>query len=45
VLLEGASVWQTADNGQLHILSHEPGSWWRRLNAWFSTRVGLEKML
>jgi len=29
----------------LHTLTREPGSWWRRLNAWFSKTVGLEKML
>ncbi|WP_372242045.1 phospholipase D family protein [Pseudomonas sp. Fl4BN1] len=38
-------VWVTEDHGQLHTLSHEPGSWWRRVNAWLSTRIGLERLL
>lgn len=42
---QGKIVWVTEDNGRLHTLSHEPGNWWRRLNAWFSKSVGLEKML
>ena len=42
---QGKIVWVTEDNGRLHALSHEPGNWWRRLNAWFSKSVGLEKML
>ena len=45
VLEDGNIVWQTEDNGQLHTLKREPGNWWRQLNAWFSKRVGLEKML
>ena len=45
VLENGNIVWQTEDNGQLHTLKREPGNWWRRLNAWFSKSVGLEKML
>ena len=45
ILEQGNIVWVTEDNGQLHTLRHEPGNWWRRLNAWFSKRVGLEKML
>ena len=44
-LEQGKIVWVTEDNGQLHTLHHEPGNWWRRLNAWFSKSVGLEKML
>jgi putative cardiolipin synthase len=44
-LQEGQVVWVTEDNGQLHTLTREPGSWWRRLNAWFATTVGLERML
>jgi putative cardiolipin synthase len=38
-------VWVTEDNGKIHTLSREPGDWWRRMNAWFSSAVGLEKML
>lgn len=41
----GDVVWVTEDHGQRHTLTREPGSWWRRFNAWFSTRVGLERML
>ena len=44
-LEQGKIVWVTEDNGQLHTLHREPGNWWRRLNAWFSKSVGLEKML
>lgn len=44
-LEQGKMVWVTEDNGQLNTLHHEPGNWWRRLNAWFSKSVGLEKML
>ena len=44
-LEQGDIVWETEDNGQLHTLKREPGSWWRRVNAWFSKSVGLEKML
>ena len=44
-LQQGKIVWETEDNGQLHTLTREPGNWWRRLNAWFSKSVGLEKML
>ncbi|MFF7706533.1 phospholipase D-like domain-containing protein [Pseudomonas sp. NPDC007930] len=46
VKIEGGQlVWVTEDNGQMHTLSREPGGWWRRLNAWVSKAVGLEKML
>ena len=38
-------VWVTEDDGKLHTLTKEPGSWWRQFNAWMSTAVGLEKML
>ncbi|KAB0497769.1 phospholipase D family protein [Pseudomonas vancouverensis] len=38
-------VWVTEDDGQLHTLTTEPGSWWRRFNAWLSNTVGLERML
>ena len=44
-LEQGQIVWVTEDNGQLHTLHREPGNWWRRLSAWFSKRVGLERML
>ncbi|KAF1029344.1 MAG: Cardiolipin synthase C [Pseudomonas sp.] len=45
VLHNGEVVWLTEDNGHLHTLTREPGSWWRRFNAWFATTVGLERML
>ncbi|EJM80607.1 MULTISPECIES: phospholipase D family protein [unclassified Pseudomonas] len=38
-------VWVTEDDGKMHTLTDEPGSWWRHFNAWMSTAVGLEKML
>lgn len=44
-LEQGQVVWVTEDNGQMHTLTREPGSWWRRFNAWFSNTVGLERML
>jgi putative cardiolipin synthase len=44
-LQEGQVVWETEDNGQIHTLHKEPGDMWRRFNAWFSSAVGLEKML
>jgi putative cardiolipin synthase len=44
-LENGQVVWVTEDNGKLHTLTREPGSWWRRFNAWMSTTVGLERML
>ncbi|RON56403.1 phospholipase D family protein [Pseudomonas frederiksbergensis] len=44
-LENGQIVWVTEDNGKLHTLTKEPGSMWRRFNAWFSTTVGLERML
>ncbi|WP_457968967.1 phospholipase D family protein [Pseudomonas sp. R4-84] len=44
-LEEGRMVWTTEDNGKLHDLDREPGSWWRRFNAWFATTIGLESML
>ncbi|KAA0988599.1 phospholipase D family protein [Pseudomonas sp. ANT_J12] len=44
-LEKGQIVWVTEDNGKLHTLTKEPGSLWRRFNAWFSTTVGLERML
>ncbi len=44
-LEDGAVVWVTEDNGQIHTVTHEPGNWWRRFNAWLSNTVGLERML
>ena len=44
-LENGRVVWVTEDNGKMHTLYKEPGDWWRRLNAWFSSAVGLERML
>ncbi|MBK5414084.1 phospholipase D-like domain-containing protein [Pseudomonas sp. TH31] len=41
----GQLAWVTEDDGKLHTLTKEPGSWWRRFNAWMSTTVGLERML
>lgn len=41
----GQLAWVTEDAGKLHTLTKEPGSWWRRFNAWMSTTVGLERML
>src|SRR5690606_32336301 len=38
-------VWVTEDDGKMHTLTKEPGSWWRHFNAWMSTAVGLERML
>jgi len=38
-------VWVTEDDGKIHTLTKEPGSWWRRFNAWLSNTVGLERML
>ncbi|WP_248918006.1 phospholipase D family protein [Pseudomonas entomophila] len=45
MLVGGKMVWATEDNGQRHMLVTEPGGIWRRLNAWISKAVGLEKML
>jgi putative cardiolipin synthase len=44
-LEQGKIVWVTEDDGKMHTLTREPGSWWRRFNAWISTTVGLERML
>jgi putative cardiolipin synthase len=44
-LAQGKVVWVTEDKHQLHTLHTEPGDLWRRLNAWLSAAVGLEKML
>ena len=46
VLLEkNQLVWVTEDDGKLHTLTKEPGSWWRRFNSWLSSTIGLERML
>lgn len=37
--------WVTEDDHRVHVLKREPGDWWRRLNAWVSQRIGLEKLL
>ncbi|WP_407313634.1 phospholipase D family protein [Pseudomonas sp. nanlin1] len=44
-LEQGKVVWVTEDNQHLHTLTHEPGDWWRRINAWVSEKIGLERML
>ncbi|KAI2694058.1 phospholipase D family protein [Pseudomonas sp. TNT3] len=44
-LVDDRLVWETEDDGKMHVLTKEPGSMWRRFNAWFSTAVGLERML
>ncbi|MGF6201142.1 phospholipase D family protein [Pseudomonas laurylsulfatiphila] len=44
-LENGQIVWSTEDDGKMHTLTKEPGSWWRRFNAWLSDTVGLERML
>jgi putative cardiolipin synthase len=44
-LEQGQIVWVTEDDGKLHTLTKEPASWWRRFNAWMSSKVGLERML
>jgi putative cardiolipin synthase len=44
-LEDGQVVWETEDDGKIHTLHKEPGDAWRRFNAWFSSAVGLEKML
>jgi len=37
--------WVSERNGQPRVLHHEPGSAWRRFNAWVVKAVGLERML
>ncbi|MHC8382513.1 phospholipase D family protein [Pseudomonas sp. LB3P14] len=44
-LEKGQIVWGTEDDGKQHTLTREPGSWWRRFNSWFSSMIGLGKML
>ncbi|MOA06539.1 hypothetical protein D3C78_1261780 [compost metagenome] len=38
-------VWVAEHDGRPLVLHHEPGSLWRRLNAWLAGVIGLEKML
>ncbi len=38
-------VWIDERDGRAQVLRHEPGSLWRRLNAWVAGMIGLEKML
>ena len=38
-------VWVGEDDGKEFVLGEEPGSRWRRFNAWFARAIGLEKML
>lgn len=44
-LVDDQLRWRVEDDGRLHDLQHEPGSAWRRFNAWFADLVGLEHML
>ncbi|KTS73491.1 phospholipase [Pseudomonas oryzihabitans] len=37
--------WVTERDGQPRVLHHEPGSAWRRFNAWVVKAVGLERLL
>ncbi|HCJ30020.1 MAG TPA: phospholipase, partial [Pseudomonas sp.] len=38
-------IWIAEDEGQRKVLLDEPGGAWRRINAWFSQMIGLERML
>ena len=38
-------VWIAEDEGRQRILTREPGGTWRRINAWLSRIIGLERML
>ncbi|WP_443218152.1 phospholipase D family protein [Pseudomonas sp. Gutcm_11s] len=44
-LVDGQLRWRAEQNGSLRELTHEPGSTWRRFNAWFADLIGLERML
>ena len=44
-LVDGQLRWLTEDDGRRHLLEREPGSAWRRFNAWFADIIGLERML
>jgi putative cardiolipin synthase len=44
-LEKGQIVWVTEDDGKQHTLTKEPGSWWRHFNSWFTSMIGLEKLL
>jgi len=41
----GEMLWITGEGERQQELRREPGSLWRRFNAWFAERVGLERML
>ncbi|MDW3714877.1 MULTISPECIES: phospholipase D family protein [Pseudomonas] len=41
----GEMLWITGEGERRQELRREPGSLWRRFNAWFAERVGLERML
>ncbi|KJH84610.1 phospholipase D family protein [Pseudomonas sp. KSR10] len=38
-------AWIAEDNERRKVLLNEPGGTWRRINAWFSQLIGLERML
>ncbi|AMO79405.1 phospholipase D family protein [Pseudomonas citronellolis] len=38
-------TWVDERDGHPHVLHHEPGSLWRRFNAWIAGAIGLERML
>lgn len=38
-------VWVAEDGGKLRVLTEEPGSRWRKFNAWLARFIGLERML
>ena len=42
---EARLLWIDERNGRRRVRTHEPGSWWRHLNAWLVRLIGLESML
>ena len=44
-LIDGEMRWLTEEHGRKRLLKREPGSAWRRFNAWFADIIGLERML
>ncbi len=38
-------LWSFEENGRQQVLTREPGSAWRRFNAWFARVFGLESLL
>ena len=38
-------TWVDEIDGHPRVLRHEPGSLWRRFNAWIAGAIGLERML